>query len=161
MPAAAIDPDHYLDLSRLEPFSPEEGRAAWEQAYSALEEELSLRGTRAKLFVVLGLQAGGKSTWVEHQLLTAVDDWVFFSGPLPSAAHRLRALELGRRFGATAIGVWVKVPLELALARNAQRTGLARVPEGVIRHVHENLEPPSLTEGFHEVVVVEAPPAEA
>ncbi len=34
-PAIAIDPDHFLDLSRTEPISRDEGRAAWEQAYAA------------------------------------------------------------------------------------------------------------------------------
>jgi hypothetical protein len=140
MPAAvAIDPDHFLDLSRTEPFSREEGRSAWERAYAALERELALPRTQAKLFVVFGLQAGGKSTWVQRQLATAGANCVFFSGPLPSVAHRRRALELSARFGARAVAVWINAPLEVALARNAQRSGLARIPENVIHHVHESL----------------------
>ena len=152
--ATAIDPDHFLDLARSEPFTREEGLAAWEQAYAKLEHRLSSLGARAELFVVFGLQAGGKSTWVEHTAAFANDRSVFFSGPLPSRKHRQRALALAKRFGCRVVAVWVRVSLEVALQRNAKRMGLARVPESVIHHVHESLEPPDLEEGFHEVIVV-------
>lgn len=156
MPAAAIDPDDYLDFARDAPVTREEGRAAWEAAYAALEERLAVLGARARLFVVFGLQAGGKSTWVRERLAAAGDDDVYFAGPLPSRAHRARALALARDVGCDVTAVWVRVSLEVALARNAQRTGRRRVPDDVIRHVHASLEAPTRDEGFADIVVVDA-----
>ena len=153
MPAVAFDPDRFIDFARAGPVSRDEGRDAWERAYAALERRLAAPGPRAVVHVVFGLQAGGKSTWVRERLATAGDDAVFFAGPLPSRAHRRRALDLARRHGCRAIAVWIRVPLDEALRRNALRRGRARVPDEVIRHVHASLEPPSLDEGFAEIVV--------
>ncbi|WP_263772098.1 hypothetical protein [Propionivibrio soli] len=153
--ATTIDPDQFLDLSRTAPFSREEGLAAWEAAYAALDQRLSVLGERAQLFVVFGVQAGGKSTWVRHRIPSASDHTVFFSGPLPSRRHRHRVLAIAGRYCCSVTAVWVKVPLGLALERNAQRKGLARVPESIIAHVYSNLEPATLDEGFHEVIVVD------
>jgi predicted kinase len=150
----AIDPDDFLDLCRLEPISQEEGKAAWEKAYAALETALADTGSHGELFVVVGIQAGGKSTWVKKMLLTAGERKVFFSGPLPSRKHRKRVIDIARRAGCRVVAVWVQTPLLEALKRNAARQGLTRVPEHVIHHVHECLEVPSLGEGFHEVLVI-------
>lgn len=59
-----INPDHFLDLDREQSISREEGMAAWEQAYARLGEALHALGKTATLYVVFGLQGGGKSTWI-------------------------------------------------------------------------------------------------
>jgi hypothetical protein len=46
-------------------------------------------------------------------------------------------------------------PLEIALKRNAERREDERVPESSIRSVAAQFEPPSVSEGFIEVVRVD------
>ena len=151
----AIDPDDFIDLARADPLSPAEGRAAWDRAYAALETALAQAGPAAELFVVFGIQAGGKSTWVRDAGRTAPDHTVFFSGPLPSRGHRERVLGIARRAACAVTAVWITAPLDEALRRNARRRGLARVPDHVIHHVHERLEAPSRDEGFDRILVVD------
>lgn len=54
------------------------------------------------------------------------------------------------------IAVSFEVPLEVALERNAQRTGRARVPETVIRNMYQRFDKPSLKEGFDEIWHIDA-----
>lgn len=49
------------------------------------------------------------------------------------------------------IAVSFEVPLEVALERNAQRTGRAFVPESAIRNMYSRYEKPTLKEGFDEI----------
>ena len=49
------------------------------------------------------------------------------------------------------IAVSFEVPVEVALERNAQRTGRALVPESVIRNMHCQYIKPTIEEGFDEV----------
>jgi hypothetical protein len=162
MPAPySVDPDQFLDLTRGTPFSREEGLAAWEQAYVRLREHLDELGSAANLYVVFGLQASGKTTWVRSQLAAQDRNAIYFSGPLPSGKHRSRVLAIAKEFGCKAVAVHVSATLEVALARNAARSGLARVPEEVMRHVYESLEPATVAEGFSEIIEVSLTKAEA
>jgi predicted kinase len=162
MPAPySVDPDQFLDLSRATPFSREEGLAAWEQAYARLRKHLRELGRSATLYVVFGVQASGKTTWVLQQLAAQPRNAVYFSGPLPSRKHRSRVLAMAKEFDCKAVAVHVVCTLEVALARNAVRSGLARVPEDVVHHVYESLEAATTGEGFSEVIVVTPARAEA
>ena len=152
--ARCIDPDHYLDLSGAVAVTRDDVRAAWECAYAALAKALAQRGPGVKVFIVFGLQGAGKSTWVARQAPQESERTVFFSGPLPSRQHRARAIAVVKAAGGVAIGVWVQLPFEEAVARNAQRRGLARIREEAMRDVWDKLEPPSLDEGFSEVLAV-------
>lgn len=148
-----IDPDQFLDLSGAVAVGQEDVRAAWEQAYAQLESRLQALGSSATLYVVFGLQGAGKTTWVAQHSGTLPSGAVVLSGPLPSRRHRSRALAMARRAGCRVIGVWIDEPFEVAFERNYRRFGLARISETAMRHVAQNLEPPSLDEGFHEVVI--------
>lgn len=50
--------------------------------------------------------------------------------------------------------MWVKVSLETALRRNRERLADEVVPDDAAENVFGIFEPPSLREGFQEVVVV-------
>jgi hypothetical protein len=66
-------------------------------------------------------------------------------------------VSLANKYSVPAVGVLVQVPLEVALMRNAARPTDELVDEGAIRSVYSMLEPPSLDEGFHEIMLVESP----
>jgi predicted kinase len=53
-----------------------------------------------------------------------------------------------------AVAVWFDTALDVCIARNAARPVDERVPEQAIRNVHAALEPPTLEEGFAEILVV-------
>lgn len=151
-----INPDHFLPDVFSGTVSAGRGKLAWERAYAALEDSLDEVGMRGRLYVVCGLQGAGKSTWVaEHA--DAMDEYsVFFDAALPSRRHRTRPLVLAAASATPVSAIWLNVPVEIALQRNAQRSGAARVPEAVVYHVLEQLEPPSLEEGFEEVIEFDA-----
>ena len=154
MTAHCIDPDQFLDLSGAVPVSVDDVRAAWEQAYRAVEQRLQALGPAATFYLVFGLQGAGKSTWVAAQALRLGPRAVVLSGPLPSRRHRARALSIARAAGCRTVGVWLDTPFALAQARNAGRQGLARIGEETMRHVQAQLEAPTLDEGFDELWVI-------
>ncbi|MGY4828215.1 hypothetical protein ACVNIS_06535 [Sphaerotilaceae bacterium SBD11-9] len=149
-----INPDHFLNLETAEMVTKEDVANAWEATYTLLAERLATLGKAATLYVVFGLQGGGKSTWVAQNAKRLGCSSVFLDGPLPSRRHRKRALDIAQEAGCKAIAVWVNTPLNQALAQNSSRRGLARIKEEAIMHVHQHLEPPSLEEGFAEVIEV-------
>jgi predicted kinase len=160
-PPYCIDPDHFLDLSSASAVTRDDVRAAWEKAYSLLEQRLAELGATATLYIVFGIQGGGKTTWVAGNATLCGQNTIFFSGPLPSRKHRERALALAKTARCRAVAVWINTTFEVAMERNSKRSGLARIREEAIRHVYENLEPPSIEEGFNELIEVGAENAEA
>ncbi len=54
------------------------------------------------------------------------------------------------------IAVSFEVPLNVALERNAQRTGRAKVPETAIYNMYHRYDIPSLKEGFDEIWHIDA-----
>lgn len=52
------------------------------------------------------------------------------------------------------VGVWIETSVETALRQNAARTGLARVPEDVIRRMFKTKVSPRKNEPFDEVIFV-------
>lgn len=69
----------------------------------------------------------------------------------PTPADRARYLAPAALAGFYRIGIEFVIPLVEALARNAQRTGKALVPEKAIRVTCNRLEPLSYAEGFDEI----------
>jgi predicted kinase len=149
-----VNPDHFLNLEKAEVVTREDVANAWEVAYKILAEQLAELGSAGTLYLVFGLQGGGKSTWVNENADFLGTNSLFLDGPLPSRRHRKRALGIAEAVGCTTVAVWVNTPLEVALAQNSTRSGLARIKEEAIRHVHENLEPPSIEEGFAKIIEV-------
>jgi hypothetical protein len=151
-PPYCIDPDQFLDLTGTVAVGRDEVRAAWESAYALVEQRLAELGPNATFYVVFGLQGAGKSTWVAKHAQVGPREAVYLSGPLPSRKHRERALSIAKRVGCRCVGVWVNESFEVASERNSRRAGLARIKEEAMRHVQQNLEAPSLQEGFHEIL---------
>lgn len=69
----------------------------------------------------------------------------------PSAADRASIIKLARRHNARVIGYYFDVNTRVAVARNAERTGRAKVPNVAIFTAAKRLQPPSYTEGFDEL----------
>lgn len=66
----------------------------------------------------------------------------------PSPGERARYIQAARTGGFRVIGYYFRSPIKEALARNARRTGKARIPEKGIFGTHKRLQVPDLDEGF-------------
>jgi uncharacterized protein len=147
------------------------------------------------LFVLIGVQGSGKSTWaranaerlgavvvasdeIRNELEAAgmdamgLSDHVFAileervaklldqgRSVLVDATHARRAwrknvLEIARRRGVRRVAIWFDLPIEVALARNEQKTGggwgRRVVPQPLLMNVWRGFEPPGKDE-FDEV----------
>lgn len=150
-----INPDHYLETEQGRLFTPQRSAAAWELAYRDLDKALSVSSPTTKLYVVVGVQAAGKSSWIQQNAAALGGDAVFFDAALPKAGHRERAIQIARSHGVPVVCVWLKADLQTALQRNALRRADHQVPEEVVRSVFAMFEPPSVQEGFVRIQLVD------
>ena len=72
----------------------------------------------------------------------------------PSVDVRAPLIALGRRHGARIIAYYFDTEVKTVLARNRLREDIARVPDVAIFATRKKLVPPSVEEGFDEVLVV-------
>ncbi|MGJ7550907.1 GNAT family N-acetyltransferase [Pseudomonas alloputida] len=160
--AAAADtcvfnPDDYLETLGGRVFSQSRNPEAWRLALLALERALSRARPNARLQLVVGVQASGKSYWIEQNRAATNDtSCLYFDAALPRRVHRAPILALAARHGVPVTAVWVQAPVEQALARNALRRVDHQVPRASIEAVAAAFEPPCRSEGFVEVIEVNA-----
>jgi predicted kinase len=79
----------------------------------------------------------------------------------PAPLVRAPIIALGRELGARVIGYFFDVPVKVAVARNRQREGKARVPDVAIFVTAKKLVAPKFEEGFDEIHVVAMEPMNA
>ncbi len=137
-----------------------------------------------ELVIFVGLQSSGKTTWYrEHLAAThvhvskdlmpnarnreerqmqqiekalAAGHSVVVDNTNPTAAVRVPLIAAGRRFGARVIAMYFESTVAEVLVRNRGREGKERVPEVAIFATKKKLAPPSVDEGFDEVIVIGA-----
>lgn len=148
-----INPDHYLETDAGLVFTTERNKLVWEQAHADLAQALRATAPPRTLYVVMGVQGAGKTTWGEsNQSLLA--NAMVFDAALPAKAHRVKLLAMAVELGTLALAVFINTGLALALARNQLRSPDKQVPEAAVRHVFSMLEPPSPEEGFSRIIEV-------
>lgn len=72
----------------------------------------------------------------------------------PTPLVRAPLIALGKRHGVRMVGYFFEVPVKLAVERNRQREGRARVPDVAVYVTSKKLVPPAFSEGFDEVHIV-------
>lgn len=131
---------------------------------------------------MVGLQGSGKSTEVQRALahthaVVSKDHWpnarrrqarqlrvvaellqsgrsVVVDNTNPSPQDRAPLIALAREAGVPARAIWLDVPLETCLSRNAAREGRTRVPVQGVLATSRALTPPTAEEGFDRIDVV-------
>jgi predicted kinase len=76
----------------------------------------------------------------------------------PSVEERAGTIETARAFGARVVGYLFESPLDECAARNSARPDEARVPEIGLLAAARRFVPPSLREGFAEIIAVRTLP---
>lgn len=152
-----FNPDDYLETLGGRVFSQPRNAEAWRLALQALEAALSRAVPTAQLYLVVGVQASGKSYWIaQHRAATSADGCLYFDAALPRRLHRAPVLALAERHGVPVTAVWVQASVKQALARNAQRRMDHQVPRASIEAVAAAFEAPCRSEGLAEVIEVKA-----
>lgn len=103
--------------------------------------------------MVIGVQGAGKSTWT-RRWGSESNETIYVDSTFATVSRRSRVLEIAKAAGVSVSAVWVKVELETALRRNKSRPADEIVPEDAVKNVFNIFEPPSLDEGFCEVVIL-------
>jgi hypothetical protein len=150
-----INPDHFLQTEHGRVITPERNKAAWEQSYEAFANALHARRPSTKVYVLVGPQGAGKSTWAKSHA-SRLPDAIFFDAILVKRIERAPVLSIAKAHAVAVVAVWFQTPLELCIARNAARPIDEVVPEQAIRNVYAAVEPPSADEGFEHII--EVPP---
>ena len=153
MPGTHINPDHFLQTEAGRVITPERNARAWEQSYEALDAALRHATEASTLYVLVGPQGAGKSTWARN-LMEHDARAIVFDAILVKKSEREPLLRAARAHHVSSIAVWFRTPLETCLARNAARPKDEVVPERGIRNVHAAVEPPTTDEGFQSIFEV-------
>jgi predicted kinase len=148
-----INPDHFLETPTGRVITHDLNNEAWRLSYRALHQALASAGPDTELYVLVGAQGSGKSTWAE-QLAQRSPSAIIFDAILVKHRERSPILAAAEATSIRSIAVWFKTSLEECLARNAARLSDEVVPEQAIRNVFAALEPPTLAEGFERVLEV-------
>jgi len=148
---------------------------------------LTLTPPAMEIIILVGLQASGKSTFRRHRfdathVVVSKDNFRGNRRPARRQEHLIREalqagkpvvvdntnprredretlIRLAREFSVRAIGYFLRSNFEEALARNARREGVARIPDVGVYSTAKALVVPFLSEGFDELyeVVFTAP----
>src|SRR5262245_43842718 len=121
MPGIHINPDHFLQTDTGRVITPELNARAWERSYQALDAALRAATPATTLYILVGAQGAGKSTWA-RRLVSGDDSAIVFDAVLPKKSEREPIIRAASASGiGTRIAVWFRTPLDMCLARNAAR----------------------------------------
>jgi predicted kinase len=146
-----LSPDHFMyESDGTYRWTPERVVSAWALTLKKVAENLP---ASRELVLLVGIPGAGKSTWLTRHKVpgTLYVDATFFN-----KVSRAPFIAEARRLGRPVKAVWVNTSLEVCLARNDLRPEDRKVPAEKMHGYHAALEadPPSLDEGFEQVVTV-------
>jgi predicted kinase len=150
-----INPDHYLETEAGRVITHDRNNDAWKQSYRALHQALANAAPDTKVYVLVGAQGAGKSTWA-REFARQNPRAIIFDAILVKNRERTPILAAAEARGVKAVAVWFRTPLEACLERNAAREADEVVPDQGVKNVFAAIEPPSTSEGFEQVIEVHA-----
>lgn len=148
-----INPDHFLETPECRIWTSERNAVAWKQSFAALDEALRGRSARSVVYIMVGCQASGKSTWARARKREEPHA-IIFDAILVKKSERQPILLAAGQCQVPAVAVWFQTPLQVCLERNAARPTDEVVNEQGLKNVFAALEPPQLSEGFAQVLEV-------
>ena len=119
--AISICPDSFIGYSKEDPWTPTSVRLAWKQADQLLEESIS----------------GDKD--------------IVFDATFTTPKRRKKYIQIAKQNDLEIHAVYCRIPLEVAIERNAKRDKYRQVPLTILEDMFNRLVPPSTEEGFDYV----------
>ncbi|NHB57659.1 ATP-binding protein [Acinetobacter sp. 194] len=150
-----INPDHYLETEHGRVFTDKGNQLAWERCFIDLQEGLERNANIQRVYLLIGAQASGKSTWAKEKNSLEPEN-IIFDAILVKKQERKRMIDLVQNKNIDVIAIVFNTPLALCLKRNETRALDTRVDESALRNVFNAIEMPSLDEGFREIIVYDA-----
>ncbi|WP_173910995.1 AAA family ATPase [Acinetobacter sp. Marseille-Q1618] len=150
-----INPDHYLETKRGRLWTVKRNTAAWQQCFADLDHALIHHSKNSDVYILIGCQASGKSTWAKQHLLKHPDD-IVFDAILVKKSEREPILKLAKKYHKVCIAVCFQTPLKICLQRNQQRPQDQIVNENALTNVYKALEMPTDKEGFNQIIIINA-----
>lgn len=134
-----------------------------------------------EIIVLVGIPGCGKSTFAlnrfpKHKRISldivhsrtkedeelakciAADQDIVIDNTNTTIRSRAKYIELAKAYGAKIRAVYFNCPVDLALQRNALRSGKEKVPVAAVRFYNKILRPPTAEEGFDSVEVITVSP---
>lgn len=147
-----INPDHFLETPQGRHLSALRNKIAWDLSFQALDLALKC-GIAEKIYIMIGCQASGKSTWAnkQHQL---EDRIIIFDAILVKRSERAPILIKAHAFNVMTIAVSMQTSLDQCLAHNRSRPRDQRVNETALRNVFQAIEKPTYLEGFDGIIQI-------
>lgn len=75
----------------------------------------------------------------------------YFDATHITIRSRQQILEIAVDHGCECIAIWFQTTLKVCIENNAQRTGGRRVPDATMEAMHEEIEQPTMAEGFDQI----------
>ena len=149
-----INPDHFLSTEAGRVVTHERNVQAWRLSYLAFQQALEQASYLAEVYVLIGAQGAGKSTWAKsfHQ---EQPNAIIFDAILVKAEERLPIISAAQVRGIPVIAVFFDTPLSVCLVRNAKRPEDEVVSEQALKNVFSAIEWPELSEGFSQILHVD------
>ena len=146
-----LNPDNFLTTPEGRITTPERNAWAWQRCFEELPRALASAARHgSKLYVLVGAQGSGKSTWARDRK-EQEPHCVIFDAILVKREERAPILRLASRHQVPAIAVWFQTSLSVCLARNRSRPPDEVADERGLRNVYAALEPPTEQEGLADV----------
>lgn len=146
-----INPDHYLETSTGRLWTSEKNSLAWEKCFLDLEAALKQNQLDSDLYILIGCQGSGKSTWAKNHLCHSPNS-IIFDAILVKETERAPILKLAKQYNKTCIAVYFQTPLATCLQRNKQRPLDEIVNEQALINVYSAIEMPDFDEGFRKII---------
>ena len=148
-----INPDHYLETVSGRVFTSERNQMAWAKCFHDLENEIINNSSVQIVYVLIGCQAAGKSTWADKKIKEEPYN-IIFDAILVKKEERGPILEIARFHNIECVAVMFKTPLSICIERNNNRTLDTKVDEQALKNVFAAIEAPTLDEGFTSIIFV-------
>lgn len=149
-----INPDHFLETPAGRVWTKEANAKAWAKSYELLDECLAAAAPGARVYVLIGPQGAGKTTWAHKHLSKHPSD-IVFDAILVQRSEREPIIRRAVEGGLPVIGVHFPTSLEMCLGRDAKRPPDKMASERGLRNVFAAMQPPEPGEGFTEILCVD------
>lgn len=149
-----INPDHYLETEHGRVFTAQRNKEAWKKCFADLRHELMNNPAVKKIYILIGCQGSGKSTWANWKKVEEPDN-IIFDALLVKRNERQKIIQIASLQEIECIAVFFNTSLSVCLERNVQRKADHYINENALINVYSLIEKPSIQEGFSEIIIID------